>query len=453
MDSRWKSIPTNGSLQLPAGTQQLLQRLAQHHYASFIVGGCVRDHLLGLTVQDFDVATDAPPQRVIELFPQAILVGFAFGVVRVPTLETPGGVEVATFRQDSEYDDHRRPSKVHYSDAFHDASRRDFTINAFYYDWQQKVIWDAHGGALDLQQRILRAIGDPAQRFQEDALRLLRGVRFQTRFQFEWDPPTWKALTQSVPTLRHVSVERIKQELEGIWAGPHAALGLITLHRGGLLTQLLPELNLGSVDPIPGEIDGPQSVDTLVRTFKLLEKARTPPNLLPNSATEIAVEVFWACILHHLKPTSDAQALLDRLKFSRKQAQIILDHLETFYQLCRYNQLRSAAAIRLAAHPLFAQSLVLFEAMHPVELDAATIEATLESARRQHQDYLNRKPQAERLMTGRDLIHLGLEPGREFNLILNDVEDLTLTGQIRSKEEAVAYVKKTKLPSRTSKNS
>ena len=174
--------------QVPQEVRSVLNTLYSAGYEAYLVGGCVRDHLLNRPVKDYDVATSALPEEVMKLFPRTVETGKSFGVIRVLTGEAESGVEVATFRKESGYQDHRHPNRVEYSGVEEDASRRDFTVNALYIDLKSQQILDLHEGIRDLREKIIRAVGDPVQRFKEDALRLLRAIRFAGRLGFRIDP-------------------------------------------------------------------------------------------------------------------------------------------------------------------------------------------------------------------------------------------------------------------------
>jgi poly(A) polymerase len=228
---------------------EVVRRLRDHGHSAYLVGGCVRDVVLGLAPKDYDVATDARPQQVKQLFRHVVEVGVAFGVVRVRHRVSEGEVheiEVATFRADGTYLDGRRPSDVRFTDAREDVLRRDFTLNGLLLDPldgpSRGLVVDWVGGLADLRAGVLRAIGEPQQRFGEDALRLLRAVRFAARFAMAIDPATQLAVRQLAATLQRVSVERISAEVLAMLTAPTAAQALAWLHDLGLAAVLWPQL-------------------------------------------------------------------------------------------------------------------------------------------------------------------------------------------------------------------
>ena len=218
----------------------LVERLQAAGFDAFWVGGCVRDLLLGRTPQDFDIATDARPGQLEKLFPKTIPVGKKFGVVVV--VEDGMQFQVATFRAEADYRDGRRPEKVVFANARADAERRDFTVNGLFLDPRTQSIHDWVGGESDLRARIIRTIGQPEERFEEDYLRLLRAVRFAAQLSFTIEPGTFAAIQARAPKIKRISAERIRDELLKLFQPPHAASGLVLLRDSGLLAEILPEL-------------------------------------------------------------------------------------------------------------------------------------------------------------------------------------------------------------------
>src|SRR6516165_10083591 len=218
----------------------IVERLQGAGFAAFWVGGCVRDFLLGREPQDFDIATDADPDQVENLFSKTIPVGKKFGVILI--VEQGHQFQVATFRAEAEYRDGRRPEKVVFSSAEADASRRDFTVNGLFFDPIAKKLHDWVGGEKDLRAKIIRTIGAPEERFAEDHLRLLRAVRFAAQLNFEIESKTFAAVKFLAPKIKLISAERIREELLKLFPPPHAARGLVLLRDSGLLVEVLPEL-------------------------------------------------------------------------------------------------------------------------------------------------------------------------------------------------------------------
>src|SRR5215468_5118215 len=220
--------------------RQIAQRLRERGHIAYFAGGCVRDMVRGLAAKDFDVATDATPDIVQNIFPHTYAVGAHFGVVVV--VENGFNFEVATFRSDGAYLDHRHPVKVRFSSPEEDAKRRDFTINGMFFDPEKNEVIDFVGGRADLKAKSVRAIGDPAARFNEDRLRMLRAVRFATVLDYKIDNETWKALVENADSINEISAERIRDELLKIFLAPQRVRGWDLLDESGLMRVILPEL-------------------------------------------------------------------------------------------------------------------------------------------------------------------------------------------------------------------
>src|SRR4051794_35293170 len=220
--------------------RKIARRLHEAGHTAYFAGGCVRDLLRGQVPKDFDIATDAPPKVVQKIFPHTYAVGAHFGVIVV--LENEFQFEVATFRSDGAYIDGRHPVEVHFATAQEDAARRDFTINGMFFDPEKDEVIDFVGGRADLERKLIRAIGDPAQRFAEDRLRMLRAIRFAAVLGFEIDPATWDAVRASAESIKEISAERIREELVRIFLSPNRARGWDLLDASGLMRNILPEL-------------------------------------------------------------------------------------------------------------------------------------------------------------------------------------------------------------------
>lgn len=250
---------------------RICRRLQEEGYIAYFAGGWVRDYLLGHPSADIDIATDAPLTVVLDLFPRTILVGMAFGVVIV---QMEGhAFELAIFRKDVSYSNGRKPDKIEPSTPEEDAKRRDFTINGIFYDPIEKKLWDFVGGQKDLKQGIIRAIGDPFERFQEDRLRMLRAVRFSARFGFHIDGATEEAIKANAPTLfPAVAAERIYQELVKMEQSPHFEAALLDLARLGLLQEIFPALQSRHLNDIKAILHHlPRKVPLMAKLRELLK--------------------------------------------------------------------------------------------------------------------------------------------------------------------------------------
>jgi poly(A) polymerase len=418
---------------LPRYVKTALEVLDDAGHEAYIVGGSVRDFLLSKETKDHDIATSAHPDELENLFPNSVTVGKAFGVLKVP-IENLGGersgkmVELATFREDLDYKDHRHPGKVRFGSAAEDAKRRDFTINALYYDPKTSRILDPTGGMEDLRNEVVRAIGIPDERFKEDALRLLRAVRFTTRFNFTLDSITAGAVRARAKLLPKVSAERVRDELTLMWTGKNPAESLRLLSQLGLLSQVLPEL------------DRKEKFEPKFWTHTL--KVLTA---LENQSPTRSAALAWSAVLVDVGKAgveSDsgkiAAAIAERMKMSRNEValiELLILNLPKFREVFR---MREATLQRFVREPYFDELLALHKA------DASATDGNLafyEFAVSRREGMLNDRAGLEpKLLDGTDLIQLGLRPGPEFSNILRVVEDLALERKLHSKEEALEYV-------------
>jgi poly(A) polymerase len=425
----------------------ICERLRKRGYQAFLVGGCVRDILLHREPSDSDVATDASPAQVLQLFPGSLDVGVQFGVVLVKDADSK--VEVATFRKDVGYSDGRHPDQVIYTTtAEEDVSRRDFTVNGLLMRHDTGEVLDFVGGRADLSAGIIRAIGEPDRRFSEDKLRMLRAVRFAARFGFAIEPQTFAAIRHHATEIRFVSAERIHEELSKLLTEGAARRGFELLDETGLLQQVLPEISAmkGVLQPPEYHPEG----DVWVHTCLMLEA------LARGASRTLA----WGVLLHDVgKPATfrSAAATGDRIRFdghvevgvrqageiakrfrfsnedTRQIQALVANHMKFKDVL----QMRKATLKRFVRLPLFEEHLELHR------LDCLSSHGRLDSYR-YAQEFLANTPPEEvrptRLLTGDDLSEMGYVPGPEFQTILRAIEDSQLEGGIGSKEEAEAYV-------------
>src|SRR2546430_110379 len=256
--------------------RRVAARLREHGHRAYFAGGCVRDMVRGLTPKDYDVVTAARPEAVQTLFPRTFAVGVHFGVIIV--LENGFQFEVATFRSDDAYIDGRHPSAVHFSSPEEDAQRRDFTINGMFYDPVAERVIDLVGGQADIAAKLVRAIGDPAKRFAEDRLRMLRAVRFAAVLDYQIDKETWDALVGNAPSINQISAERIREELVRIFLSPNRVRGWDLLDASGLMHAILPELEAmkGVLQPEQFHPEGDVFVHTRLMLSMLPEKVSAP---------------------------------------------------------------------------------------------------------------------------------------------------------------------------------
>jgi poly(A) polymerase len=391
-----------------------------------VVGGSVRDFLLGKTSsKDHDIATSATPDELMRVFPDAVPVGKAFGVIKVPVGPGIPLLEIATFRTDLEYQDHRHPQGVLFAGPIEDAQRRDFTINALFYDPKTSRILDCTEGMEDLKRGVVRAIGDPMERFREDALRLLRAVRFTTSLGFTLDPATADAIRSRAKLIARVSGERVRDELTLMLKGANPGLGLQLLGDLGLLHYVLAEIEPLRADPIKWK-----------RLLKLME-------WLVRQNPERTMELAWAALLSELAKAGEAAPLVvtigHRLKMSRNEIDAITGLIEAHFKFREVFQMREATLQRFIRQPRFEEML----ALHRAEASASDGNlAYYEFGATRFAELKSQPAHESKLLSGEDLIQLGFKPGPRFAEILRIVEDLALERKLTSKEEALEYVVK-----------
>ena len=424
------------------------RHLQSSGFQAYLVGGCVRDLLLGREPEDYDVATDAHPARVQELFPSSVDVGAKFGVILV--VADGAQVEVATFRSDLGYSDGRHPDRVEYSSSpEQDVLRRDFSINGMMLDPQTQQILDFVGGREDLNQGIVRAIGNPDVRFREDRLRMARAIRFAARFGYAIEPATFQAISTAAPHITSVSAERLRDELTKILTEGAARPAFELLDSTGLLKPSLPELAAMQNVPQPPEFH-PEG-DVWTHTLLMLE------HLNPRSSPTLA----WSVLLHDVgKPptfrsaqeTGDrirfdghaevgarmAAAICRRLRFSADDIQQIEALVANHLRFKDVFQMRPATLKRFVRLPKFEQ-----EHLELHRLDCLCSHGNLDAyefVRR----FLRETPPEEvhppRLLTGDDLKAMGFQPGPSFKEILHAVEEGQLDGRLTNREEALNFV-------------
>jgi len=421
----------------------VIARLRHAGHQAYLVGGCVRDLLLGGKPKDFDVATDARPDRIMSLFPNSGCVGAHFGVVLVR--DGLAQVEVATFRSDNDYSDGRRPTSVHFEhEPRQDVLRRDFTINGLLMDPETGDVLDYVDGRADLERRIIRAIGDPAVRFREDHLRLLRAVRFAARLGFAIDPPTFAAIRRDHDLIRTVSAERVRDELARILTEGGARRGFELLDESSLLDRILPE-----VAAMKGVEQPPQyhpEGDVWVHTLLLLEGMHNPTLTLalgallhdvgkPNTF-RIAERIrFDGHVEEGVRLT---RQILGRLRFSNNETEQVEALVANHMKFKDLTQMRQSTLKRFLRMPDFLEHLELHR------LDCMASNKRLESyefARQKLNEFPDEHLKPQPLVTGTDLIAAGYHPGPIFSAILGAVEDAQLEGRIHTAGEGLALVR------------
>jgi tRNA nucleotidyltransferase/poly(A) polymerase len=422
---------------------ELARRLNAAGHLALFAGGCVRDRLLEREPQDFDIATSARPEQVVALFPGSNEVGAHFGVVIAKWHGI--AVEIATFRTDGSYKDGRRPESVTFSTPLEDASRRDFTINGLFEVPETGEIIDHVEGVSDLRAGVLRAIGDPVARFSEDALRLLRAVRFSTVLGFEIEPTTLAAMARCAPHLAKISPERIRDEFSKILTCARRREGVMRLVECGLMDAIVPEFlaTIGCEQPPEWHPEG----DVYTHTCIMLE-------MLPQDAS---LELCLAVLLHDIaKPpcqTFDdrirfnghdamgaemAEAILRRLRYSNEVTEAVVPMVARHMQFMNVQQMRTAKLKRFMAAPHFAEEMEL----HRVDCGSSNgFTDNYEFLQAKAAEFAAEPLIPPPLVTGRDLISLGLRPGPDFGKILERLQTEQLEGRILDRESALNYLK------------
>ena len=391
---------------------QIIEQLRRNGFEALLAGGCVRDMLLGRRAKDYDVATEARPQDVIRSFRRTLKVGAQFGVVIV--LMENQQVEVATFRTESGYDDGRHPGSVRFAGAAEDASRRDFTINGMFYDPLEQRVVDYVGGQADLDSRIIRTIGEPAERFGEDYLRMLRAVRFSTQLSFAIEPATWAAIGENAGKIARISGERIAIELEGILAHPNRAAGAAMLVESGLSSAIFPGL--------VGE-----QTELAVAVLKQLRK-------------KVDFALALACLFAGCD-TEFAMGRCEVLKLSRNQTKHIRFLLGNRGRLL--NEQMSLAQLKtILAQPYFRDLYEFERAIQKAKGDGRRSIAPLIGLRKRIKALGDVELQPKPLLNGHDLIRLGAVPGPALGQLAEELYTAQLEGTLQTPDQAEQWTRR-----------
>src|SRR5213082_2815394 len=426
--------------------RKVAARLREDGHIAYFAGGCVRDMVRGLAPKDYDIATDARPEVVQRIFPRTYAVGAHFGVIIV--LENDFQFEVATFRADEAYVDGRHPSAVRFSSPEEDAKRRDFTINGMFYDPVAEEVIDLVGGRADIAAKLVRAIGDPTQRFAEDRLRMLRAVRFATVLDYRIDTKTWDALVTNAVSIHEISAERIRDELVRIFLSPNRGRGWDLLDASGLMRAILPEIEAmkGCEQPKQFHPEG----DVFKHTRLMLDFL----------SKKVSVPLVFAVLLHDVaKPRTATvdetgrirfsghdrlgaemtEEIMRRLRFSGAEIEATVEMVRQHMVFKDVPKMRVAKLKRFMARPTFEDELEL----HRVDCEGShRMLDNYEFLLRKREEFANEPIIPPPLVRGDDLIALGLKPGPKFGEILEAVETQQLEGNLRTREEAIEWVER-----------
>lgn len=421
----------------------IISHLVHNGYAALFAGGCVRDMLMGGAERgDIDIVTNATPQTVSALFKHTVAVGAQFGVVVVVHRGIP--FEVATFRSDIGSEDGRHPSHIVFTDAEHDALRRDFTINGMFYDPLSDKVFDYVSGRKDLAAKVVRAIGDPASRFGEDYLRLLRAVRFTARFEFAIEEATWLAIKANATHIAGISAERIFAEHDRMLRKAHPDRAFRLLAESGLLACTIPEVTdlIDLAQPVEFHPEG----DVFTHTIKALGLMGPDPSPV----------LSWSVLLHDIGKKATMR-VTDRIRFNNHDqvgavmAKTVLQRLHAPNGLieavsaCIDNHMNfmNVTAMRLATLKKFLSRATILDELELHRVDCLASHGMLDNyyfVKKQLEVFAVEQLKPQPLLRGNDLIGFGLTPGPLFGTILDELYDLQLEEKIKTREEALSIV-------------
>jgi len=423
--------------------REVVVELRNAGHKAFCVGGCARDTLLGIEPKEYDITTSATPEQVAEIFPHTVPIGVSFGVILVITGKYQ--FEVATFRKDQSYSDGRHPDEVIYSSQEQeDVLRRDFTINGMLYDPVSEEVIDYVGGIEDLNKKIVQTIGDPYERFNEDKLRMMRAIRFSSRYNFELDLDTFRAIEKLAADITQVSSERIRDEITKIITQSNPGHGLNMLSVSGLLKYILPDVEIMRGVEQPPEFH-PEG-DVFIHTCLVLDK------LYENQGGVVSPELAIGALLHdvgkpptfsisdrirfngHDKLGADMSKRICRdLKFSNKQIELIYELIRDHLKFKDVFNMKKSTLKRFIGMPHFEEHM----ALHLADCQASHgLTAAYEFVMEKYNDFEEEEIKPAPLISGRDLIEMGYKPGPLFSEILNFIEEAQLEGDISNTEDA-----------------
>ena len=429
---------------LEKSARAIVQHLHDAGHTALYAGGCVRDRLMGVKPHDYDIATDARPEQVQALFRRTVAVGAHFGVIVV--LDGSYEFQVATFRNDGQYLDGRRPETVSFSTPEQDAERRDFTINGLFFDPLTDRLIDYVGGQRDLEARVLRAIGNPYDRFREDRLRMLRAVRFTTTLGFDIDGATWRAVCENAPHIHEVSAERVREELMKILLSPRRVRGFDLLDESGLLREILPEIEAlkGCEQPpqfhpegdvfkhtrimlglLPAQVSGPLVLSVLFHDIGKPGTFSTDPDgrIRFSGHDRLGAEM--------------TETLMTRLRFSRAEIEATVEAVAQHMVFKDVQHMRVAKLKRFLARPHMDDELEL----HRVDCTSSHgMLDNYEFLKSKREEFASEPLIPPPLITGRDLIALGMKPSPRFSEILEAVQSRQLEKALNTREDALAFV-------------
>lgn len=426
---------------------EIVKKLKKAGYEAYWAGGCVRDMLLGIKPKDFDIVTSAKPDQIEEILSHTIPIGKQFGVILA--IENGHHFEIATFRSDSGSSDGRRPDAVLFTNAEEDALRRDFTINGMFYDPIEDKVIDYVGGQKDLDERLIRFIGNPAQRIMEDHLRILRAIRFKNVLHFQYEPETYNALNKHASLMiDKVSAERVRDELNKIIISPYAVNAFQDLEDTGVLKIILPELQKmkGVAQPYQYHQEGDvwthamQSLASLSEDSPLTLRWAT---LLHDSGKPetFTVKERIRFDSHDRKSKEVAMKLLNRLHFDRKTVDEISWLIEHHMMVGSLLEMPEGRQLHWFHQPHFKNLLALMEA--DVRGTTPQHMELVDQIKENYRAAMKRMPVPPKpLIKGEDVMEiLKIKPGKKIGEILDHVREKQLSGELKNKKQALAWLK------------
>jgi len=423
---------------------QIIKKLRSAGYQALWAGGCVRDLIMRKKPHDFDIATSALPDEVEGLFKKTIPVGKKFGVILVQ--KGKHVFEVATFRKDQGYKDGRHPIGVKFTEESEDAQRRDFTINALYYDPVKKKTIDYVDGRKDIKNKLIRTVGNPIKRFEEDHLRLMRAIRFAANLGFSIDENTWKAIKCSKKLIKKVSAERVRDELIKMFTRPNAGEALILLEESGLLKEVLPDIQAMKGVEQPPEFH-PEG-DVFIHTKLLMDKLKDPSMVLAFGALLHDVgkpptksfQKGRICFYQHAELGAKmSEQILKKLKFSNNEIKDICSLVANHMKFAAVQEMRQGKLKRLISLETFSDELELHR------IDCMSCHEILDNyyfMKKKVKQFKKEELKPKHFIMGGDLIKLGYSPGPVMGDIIEQCYEAQLENKITAKKEAISWVKK-----------
>ncbi|MES2768233.1 MAG: CCA tRNA nucleotidyltransferase [Bdellovibrionota bacterium] len=394
--------------------------LKKNGYTAWLAGGCVRDYLLGIPAKDFDVATDAKPRDVQRIFPGSLDIGEQFGIIMVPLKDANNSnfqIEIATFRSDGEYKDGRRPEEVNFTTPEEDALRRDFTVNAMFYDPLENKLYDFVEGQNDLKLKILKAVGDPMKRFEEDKLRMLRAIRFSAQLDFEIEEQTFKAIQKKRKEITVVSKERIHQEVTKMMNSKALIRGL----------KYFKESHLNEV------------LFDSFKHFKDLDLRFEKSVQLLKNHKELDEITKWSLFFHPyfentFNSLSAIEVFLKDYKFSGKFVDSIMYNFDRLKWMETFSSYRNGEVLEFIFSKDGRQFLSYYAELPHSPQEFQSLDRIIK-LKNQYKEL------PEPLLNGNDLMDLGLKQGPQFKKILKSVYYHQLENKITDKEKLIVWTK------------